>query len=519
MTTTLLRGGLVVDGTGSPARPADVLIRDDTIEAVLDPGGVMPTADTVIDVDGLHVAPGFIDTHSHLDLALLSDSDAALPLLRQGCTTVILGQDGTSYAPVTDETMAFFADYWSGICGPMPDVRPWRSVAEYLAAHDKQVALNVGFLVPHGNVRALVMGIEARPATAAELARMADVVAQALAEGALGISTGLHYLPCAHADTDELVALATAAAGSVFVTHMRDYEHHISDAIRESVEVGRRAGTRVHLSHLNGRAPDVLPLVDEANSSGVSVTYDTYPYLAGSTTLTRSLPGWAIEGSVDEIVERLQRSDVRQRLQPWLDHSDRRWEAKVISSIGRGSMRTFEGARISGAAGAHGSTVTDLVCDLLVDARLDVGVLGFRYHRQDESDVRALLRHPAHTAGSDGIYVGKNPHPRGWGTFAEFICLVRDEGLLSIEELVRHLTSSAARIHGLSDRGTLAAGYRADVVAFRLADVRATATYENGRSLAEGVEHVLVNGTTVLTYGRPTSARPGRALRRGTATQ
>jgi N-acyl-D-amino-acid deacylase len=492
----VIRRGTVIDGRGGDARAADVAIEGDRIVRV---GDVPEPGRTELDAAGCLVTPGFIDAHVHGDAILFSEP-VHLPALHQGVTTYVIGQDGCSFAPGTLETVAHMTDYFAAVNGRLP-ARSW-SVGEFLGGFDGLSTVNVAYLAPHGNIRLNVVGTEPRGVTQEELAGMQRQVEEALDNGAVGLSSGLDYIPSRYADTDELAALCrpVAEAGAVYVTHMRGYGANAAEGLREVEEIVGRSGVAAHVSHLWSKTPAILELL------GADLTYDAYPYRAGSSLLAMAaLPVWVQEGSIDEVLARL--AGVQRLELSGLD-------AMRLTHVGAPAWQWAEGSTVAAAAQQAGLDEAAFVCTILAESRLDVGVILGR-DDFDEEDVRALTRHEAFMASSDGIVVGRYAHPRGWGSFARYLGRhVRELGDLSWVEAVRHLSTAAADRFGLTDRGRLEPGAAADVAVFRPDEVVDRATYEQPPVVAEGMVHVLVNGVPVLRDGVPTGTTPGRGLRR-----
>jgi N-acyl-D-amino-acid deacylase len=391
-------------------------------------------------------------------------------------------------------------------------------MAEYLALFDRRCAVNLACLVPNGNVRMEVLGLETRPPSADELRRMGRLVHEAMEQGAAGLSSGLDYIPSRYADTDELIALCREVApfGGVYVTHMRSYAPHgVRESLDEVFRIGREAGVPVHVSHFNSRAELVLPLVDAARADGIDVTYDLYCYLAGSSILGMvALPPAVQEGGVDATLARLRDPAVRARLTDAPGYSNRGpLEDVRLSYVASPEHRRHEGQTLGEAAAASGKGLLDFVCDVLVASEMAVGCIA-PHQQRTQDDVRDLMRHPAMMAGSDGIFTGSRPHPRGCGCFARYLGHhVRGDRAWTLEQAVQHLAAHAARRFGLNDRGLLREGMAADVVVFDAEMIADHATYEDGRRLATGVEHVVINGELVLHDGARTEALPGRPLK------
>ena len=512
----LIAGGRVVDGTGLPWFQGDVGVRGDRIEAV----GHLGNAEAAlrIDASGKVVAPGFIDAHVHGDLALLADPYHE-PAIRQGVTTYILGQDGVAMAPGSPATVAYMRRYTAGFSGVHELPQKWTSIADYLDLFDRRCALNVACLVPNGNLRMEVFGLETRPPTGAELRRMGSMVREAMEQGAVGLSTGLDYIPSRYASTEELIALCRemAAYDGVYVTHQRRYDPEgVLESMDEVYRIGRESGVPVHISHFNSQAEIVLPKLDEGRRQGIDVTYDLYCYLAGSTILgMKALPPWVQLGGIDETVARLRDAGVRERLRTWFADSRDSLESTRLGFVARPDQRHLEGMTLAEAAELTGKEPGDFICDLLVDSDMAVGCV-VPHQRRTSEDIRQLMRHPCMTAGSDGIYAGSHPHPRGCGCFARYLGhYVRDEPTWGLEEAVQHLSSHCARRFGLKDRGLIREGMAADVVVFDPAVIADRSTYGEGRNLAVGMDTVLVNGQAVLLHEKRTSALPGRGLKRG----
>jgi len=494
------------------------------------PRGTRVSADRVVDADGLVVAPGFIDMHSHSDVQILAEPDHPARLL-QGITTEVLGQDGLSYAPVDDETLVRLRTQLKGWNDDPPGFDwGWRSVGQYLDRLDSGVAVNTAYLVPQGTVRLLVVGAEDRPATADELTRMRQVVRQGLAEGAVGMSSGLTYVPGMYADTDELVALCevVAEAGGYFCPHHRNYGSHVLESYDECLQIARRSGVALHLAHCHvsfpvnaGRVGELVTMLDDAAASGVDVSFDAYPYLAAMTSLHALLPGWAQSGSTAEQLARLADASVRDRLTHELDvlGTDGNqglpvdWSTIVVSGMaGAPGYPDVVGHSIADSARKRGVPPALLCLDLIVASRFGASCL---MYVGIEEHVRTLMRHPRHTVGSDGILVGDQPHPRGWGSFARVLGrYVREEQVLDLVEAVRHMTSSAADRIGAPDRGRIQVGAAADLVVFDPRTVLDLATYEDPRQPPAGIPHVIVNGTVAVRDGRLTGSRSGRVVRR-----
>lgn len=530
--STLLRGGLVLDGSGSPGRVADVLLHGDRIAEVgphLDAPGVR-----IIDASGLAVAPGFIDMHAHSDLAVLTDS-AHLAKVSQGVTTEVLGQDGLSYAPVTDATMPVLREQLAGWNG-VPDGLDfsWRSVADYLAAVDARgTAANVAYLIPQGSVRMAVVGTENRRATPAELDRMRALVAAGMRDGAFGLSSGLTYVPGMFADTAELAALCTVVAehDGFYAPHQRSYGAGALDAYAEMVAIARDTGCALHLTHATmnfgvnrGKAADLVDLIDGAIADGVDLTVDTYPYLAGSTTLSALLPSWSAVGGPEATIARLADPAVRSRIAHELEVVGTDgchgvpvdWATIEISGVRDPAFSATVGRTVTAIAADRGISPADAYLDLLVADRLGTSIL---QHVGDEQNVRTMMRHPRHTGGSDGILVGAKPHPRSWGTFPRYLGhYVREEGVLTLEDAIVHLSARPAARLGLTDRGRIAPGMTADLVLFDPATVADRATYDAPRQQAAGIPWVFVAGRPVIADGMRTDETPGRALRKAWIT-
>ena len=560
MADLVFRGATVVDGTGAERYRADVTVTDGVISDITTrPGRFAHTgADRVIDADGLVLAPGFIDMHAHSDLRTLIEREHP-SRVTQGVTCEVLGQDGLSYAPVDDTTLPALRSQIAGWNGdPQDFVWDWRTVGEYLDRLDRGMAVNACYLVPHGTVRMLAMGWENREPTGAELDQMRQLVAQGMREGAVGLSSGLSYTPGMYASADELVELCSvvAAHGGYHSPHQRSYGAGALSGYAEMIEISRRSGCPLHLAHATmnfgvnaGRAAEFLALIDAALAEGCDISLDTYPYLPGSTTLAALLPSWSAEGGPEATLARLRDPAVRERIRRDVEEngSDGNhgmvvdWQTVEICAVanpadasgaraadlasGRASDRTLEqaseqvpdradliGRTVAQIAEARGVTGTEAFFDLLVSDRLGTTIL---HHVGNEENVRAIMRHPAHTVGSDGLLIGARPHPRAWGTFPRYLGhYSRDLNVLTLEETVERMTGRPARRLRLERRGLVRAGYHADLVVFDPATVRDAATFAEPRQPAVGIQEVLVNGVAVLTGGKPTGALPGRALRR-----
>ena len=520
-----------MDGTGEPARTADVVVEDDRIARVTAGQAHLAerTFDRVIDATGKVLSPGFIDMHAHSDLQLLIRPDHYAKL-SQGVTTELLGQDGLSYAPVDDATLAGVREKIAGWNENPPDFNfSWRTVGEYLDRLDQGVATNVAYLIPQGTLRALVMGFAEGPATPAQVRRMQQVIAESMAQGAVGMSSGLTYTPGMYASTSELVALCRTVAelGGFYAPHHRSYGKGALEAYQEMIDVARASGCALHLSHATmnfavnkGRAGELLELLDAALDDGVNITLDTYPYLPGATTLSAILPSWASSGGTQDTLSRLRDPATleRIRIDVEVNGSDgchgvvAEWETLEISGTQNPRLDAQVGKTIAQIATESGRAPFEVFTEILLEDRLATGIL---QHVGHEENVRAIMTHRAHTGGSDGILVGAKPHPRSWGTFPRYLGhYCRELGLLTLEETVHHLTGRPAARLKLDRRGLVRAGHAADLVIFDPLTILDTATFADARQPAAGIEYVFVNGALAIDDGSPTGALAGRALRR-----
>jgi N-acyl-D-amino-acid deacylase len=515
----LIVGGRVIDGTGSPWYRADVGITGGRIAAI----GRLGHADACerLDAVGKVVAPGLIDAHVHGDLALFTDP-AHEPAIRQGVTTYIVGQDGVAMAPASAATLEYMCRYTAGFSGghewlSQQRSQRWSSVAEYLSAFDGASAVNVATLVPNGNVRLEAMGLETRPPRPDELRHMRRLVREGMEQGAVGLSSGLDYIPSRYASEAELAALCEEVApfDGVYVTHMRRYDPEGVLASMEDVYgIGRHAGCGVHISHFNSRADLVIPKLDAGRAGGVDVTFDLYCYLAGSSILGMyCLPPWVQEGGIEATLARLRDGSHWPRLREWFSSPAVPLETVRLSYIAAPEWKKLEGKRLPEVGGTR-EEMGRLVCDVLIASNMAAGCV-VPHRQRGEEDIVALIRHPCMLGGSDGIFTGSRPHPRGCGCFARYLGHHVRNGTWTLEVAIQRLAGNTARRFGLKGRGLLREGMAADVIVFDADTIDDRATFDDGSVLAVGMEHVLVNGQPVLRGGVRTDARPGRGLRRG----
>jgi N-acyl-D-amino-acid deacylase len=494
----VITNGRVVDGTGNPWFRADIGIRDGRVARV----GRIPAAQArqVIDAHDQIVAPGFIDVHTHVEG--IYNQPAAENFVRMGVTTLVTGNCGTSAT----------------------------NVSEFLGrTKETPLAVNLATLVAHGSVRQKVMGLAAREPTPEELRQMEGIVEQAMRDGAVGLSTGLIYVPGTYAKTDEVVALARVASryGGVYATHMRSEGEHVADAIRESIQIGEQANLPVEISHFKiasknlwGQSPMTLGLVRAARARGLSVTVDQYAYTASSTSLDSRLPSWLLEGGREEGKKRLADAATRERV-----------HREMKEALKRGGLKDYDYAVVASYRpnpAFNGKSVARIALETRkkkdVDSQIEqmlemyaAGGAGMIYHSMSEQDVQTIMREPFTMIASDSgvLRLGEGvPHPRGYGNNARVLGRYsRELKIVALEDAVRKMTSLPAQSFRLTDRGLLREGFAADVVVFDDQQIADRATFEQPHQYPVGISYVLVNGQIVFAGGQMTAARPGEALR------
>ncbi len=514
----MIEGGRVIDGSGSPWYHADIGLQGDRIAAIgrLDSSQARRT----IDAAGLVVCPGFIDLHTHSDVMILAHPRHEAKVM-QGVTTDLLGLDGLSYAPLSPGNRQMMQRYLAGLNGN-PDIAwDWKSVAEFLAHFDGKVAINVAYLVPHNALRLETMGFVDRTATTEKMTRMQELMAQGMREGAVGFSTGLDYFPCRYANEAELIKICEVVAehNGISVWHVRKNDLGLIESIKEVIRIAEKTGVKAHFSHFSvsyptrqGASAEMLALIDEARARGIDVTFDSYPYIAQSTLLLVFLPRWAHEGGPDAILERLSQAETREKICAEIRALNVPWDKVVLTCVPSQKNKIHVGKSILEAAKLAGKEVTHFACDLLLEEELAVGHLSLL---GNEEDMQRIMKHPCHMAGSDGILVGEKPNPRAWGTFPRYIARYsRELGVLSLEEVIRHLTAAPAQRLGLHDRGLIKEGLAADLVIFNPQTIADKATFEKPKQYPAGIDYALVNGAVVVEKGKHTGVLKGRALRR-----
>ena len=504
----LIANGGVVDGSGGPWRQANVAIRGDTIVYV---GNAPVKAKKVIDAIGMVVSPGFIDMHSHSEFGLSFDG-RGLSKVTQGVTTEVMGEHlsaGPVLEPAVDDPM---------MVAP-PVRRTWTTLGGFFDFLTKKgIGPNVVSYVGAGQVRASVMGYENRAPTPAEMDKMKELIVQAMHEGAFGLSAGLVYVPNSFDTTEQMIELAKVAAGlgGIYSVHTRAGGDHLG--VRETVEIAKGAHIPAEIFHVGmsaARDPEFVHIVEEARAQGIDITANAYPYTIGWTYVRQLIPVWAQEGNSAAITARLQQPDVRARVVAELGKNPGRYAKYTISS----ANTEFDGHTFQQIADSRHESVEEAMVDFLVAQKAEGFQIGPADTSLDQIEAEAF-KYPWIDIGSDGIALPSGvhtafgrPHPRSFGTFTRILAdVVRKRHILTLEEAIRKMTSQPANRLGISDRGLLREGMKADVVVFNPDTVSDTSTYAQPDTYSKGVEWVLINGKAVVADETPTNALPGRVL-------
>jgi N-acyl-D-amino-acid deacylase len=526
----LIKNGRIIDGSGRPGYMADLAIKGDRIVRI----GNLKNAKAarVIDAAGMVVAPGFIDMLGQSETYLLIDP-RAMSKVMMGVTTEVTGE-GDSIAPVNERLIKEQEDFNRRFNLAID----WRTLGEYFQRLEKQGSgVNLATFVGATQVRAYVVGFDNRPPTPAELEQMKQLVAAAMKDGALGLSTSLQYVPARFAKTDEIVELAKVAHqyGGIYATHQRSEANALDESLAEVFEIARRAQIPVEIWHLKtaykknwGRMPEVLAKITRARAQGLDITADIYPYIAGSTSLSACLPPWALEGGTEKMLSRLRDARIREQLKQEITTDSKEWEniylgsggasGVLIGSVVNPDLEGLQGKRVSQIAEEQNKDPLDALLDLIL---ADHGQTGAIYFMMSEADLRAAMKAPfvsfctdSGARALDGPLSRAKSHPRGWGSYPRILGrYVRDEHELTLEQAIHKMTGMPAKRVGLRDRGLLREGYYADLTMFDPKRVVDRATFETPNQYPEGIKYVIVNGQISVDDGKRTSALAGRALR------
>jgi N-acyl-D-amino-acid deacylase len=522
----IIKNGEIFDGLGGEPFQADIGLVGDVIRKI----GIIDSrkGKTIIDASGRQVSPGFIDLHDHSGIELLVNPKAE-SAVHQGITTTISGQCGASPFPVSDENFEKEGKLIKEMYGIDLD---WRDIQGFLRRlEEEKIAFNYSTFVGHGDIRGLVVGYNDRPAKPDEMDRMRDILAQNLKQGALGLSTGLEYVPGSFAGPEEITTLCGEVArhGGIYASHMRSEGDFLLESLEETYEVGRKTGVRIQISHYKVAYAPNWPKIDaavrsleRAASEGLDVFCDRYPYTAGSTGLNYNFPLWARQGTSEEFLARLKDSTLESRLREDLKKREKKlgtWENVVITEVFTEANKQFEGMSIAAAEKAAGKDTFTFIRDILIEEDNRVGMVIFM---MNEDNLKRILAHPLVGIGCDGSarapygLLGKGkPHPRVYGSFPRVLGkYVREEKILPLKDMIRKMTSLPAEKYGFDRRGALLEGHYADLVVFDADSVMDKATWADPHQYPRGIPHVIINGIAVILDGEHTGALPGKVLRR-----
>lgn len=524
---TLIKHGLIVDGNKTPAYEGDILIENEKILKISQ--DLNEEADKVIDAKGRVICPGFIDTHSHSDLVILVNPYNEVKI-RQGITTEVLGQDGISMAPLPQEHISSWRKNLAGLDGESDEI-DWKyeTTENYLKMMDYNgVGLNETYLVPHGNVRMEAMGLEDRPATKEEIQKMCEITERELKAGAIGLSTGLIYIPCAYSLTEEIIEMCKVVAkyDGVFVVHQRSEADTILTSMEEIIEIGKQSGVKVHFSHFKvcGKAnwkyiPQVIELLEKAEKEGIRVSFDQYPYAAGSTMLGVVLPPWAHSGGTDKLIERLSDENERAKMKKDIANGIEGWDNFIefagidqifVTSVKTEKNKDTIGKSLLEIGKMRGKDPLDATFDLLKEEENAVGMVDF-YGLEEH--IIGFMKRDEQNVCTDGLLAGK-PHPRAYGSFPKILGrYVRELNVLTIEEAVYKMTKKAATIFSIKDRGELKEGYFADIVIFDKDTVSGCDDFINSMQYPTGIDYVIINGNCVVEEGKYNKIKAGKVLK------
>lgn len=522
----IIKGGIVFDGLGNESIEADIGLKDNLITKV----GKIPASrgESIIEAEGLTVCPGFIDVHEHTDVGLIVNPKAE-SAVHQGTTTLVSGNCGSSPFPVAEKAY----EEMKTILKEEYDLDlTWKDIIGFYSRLEEQgMALNYSSLVGQGTIRGAAMGFNDRPPSQEELEKMKLMVEENIQEGALGLSTGLEYAPGSYAEPKEVTELCHVVSrlNGVYATHMRDEGDYLLEALDETIDVARKTGVSVQISHFKVAYPrnwskvdDALARVEKAHQEGFSVFCDRYPYIAGSTGLSFYFPLWARQGTTEEFLARLEDPSLEEKLKAYAAEQEKKlgsWDKVVISGVSTEDNKRFEGKSILQGAKELNKTSYDFMKDLLIQEKNRVGMVTFM---MKEENLRKILSHPLVGVGSDGSAIAPygrlgrgKPHPRHYGTFPRVLGkYVREEKLVPMAIMLKKMTSIPAEKFGFKKRGVLREGYHADIVLFDAEKVIDKATWTDPHQYPVGIEYVLVNGQTVIERGEHTGNLPGVILRK-----
>lgn len=524
----LIKNGLVIDGSGNKGYKADVLINGDKIEKI---GDISESEDImVIDAKGLVVAPGFIDTHSHSDLKILIEPNV-LPKVMQGITTEVLGQDGISMAPLPKRYIDPWRKNLAGLDGDTDKIDwEYETTENYLNMIETvKPGPNECYLVPHGNIRMEAMGLENCLSSDEQIYKMCQITHREMEAGAVGLSTGLIYMPCAYSESKEIIEMCKVVAkyDGIFVIHQRSEADTILDSMEEVIKIGRESGVKIHYSHFKvcgkknwDKIEKVVELLEKATAEGIKVSFDQYPYVAGSTMLGVILPPWVHDGGTNNVVARLADPELRKKMVYDIEHGIPGWDNFVefagLDQIFVTSVKTEKnldtiGLSLIQLGELRGKDVYEATFDLLLEEENAVGMVDFY---GTEEHVQLFMKRPEMNACTDGLLGGK-PHPRVFGAFPRILGkYVREEKALTLEEAIYKMTKKPATTFNMTGRGEIKIGGYADICVFNPKTVIDKGTFVDPIQYPEGIEYVIINGELAVEKGKSTGNRNGVVLRK-----